>query len=82
MECYKKGYVLGDEAQNIRKRCFTEKVAIRIAQAYNIKPETIHKYNAYKCKNCHNWHVGKGSIILSDEDKEKIKQKIKSGLYL
>lgn len=49
--------------------------AIKAAQKMNILDRTIHKYVAYKCLHCHQWHIGKNGTELSQSDKEKIRRK-------
>lgn len=53
----------------------TEKEAIRAAMVINVQDKTIHKRQAYKCSVCHKWHVGRGKIVLTDDDKRKLKIK-------
>lgn len=53
----------------------TEKEAIHAAMVINVQDKTIHKKQAYKCSVCHKWHVGRGTTILTDEDKRKLKIK-------
>lgn len=37
----------------------TDKEAITEAKRINLLPYTIHKFVAYKCNKCSNYHIGK-----------------------
>lgn len=47
--------------------------AIAHAKWINSKPETIHKLVAYKCNECHKYHVGRNGKELTDKEREKSK---------
>lgn len=54
----------------------TEKEALHAAFVINTLPQTIHKFVAYKCSKCDNWHIGRNSTVLTDEMKEDYKKKL------
>lgn len=70
--------IIGDNL--IPKKPFdTEKEALNVARYLNTQPNIIHKMIAYKCSKCNKWHVGSNGNLLKDEDREKIKEKLKKG---
>lgn len=54
----------------------SERDALRAAFIRNTKPETIHKFVAYKCSKCGAWHIGKNSTVLTDDMREEYKRKL------
>lgn len=55
----------------------TEKEALTVARFLNTKPNIIHKMVAYKCFKCEKWHVGSNGRVLTEEDREDAKKKLK-----
>lgn len=66
----------GIKVMKPKKKYATDEEAIKQARWMNTKPETIRKYIAYKCNNCHHWHIGKGDKILTDKERERYKKNI------
>ena len=44
--------------------------AIKVAKKINLRGENIRKVRAYKCPDCHKYHIGRGEKLL---DVTKIK---------
>ena len=61
-----------------KKSYGTEKEALNIARFLNTQPNIIHKMIVYKCIKCGKWHIGNNGSILTDEEREKIKEKLKN----
>lgn len=59
----------------------TEMDALTTARFINSKPNTIHKMVAYKCDKCGKWHIGSNNTVLTNEEKEKILEKLKNTKY-
>lgn len=58
------------------KLCFdTDVEAIAYAKKMNKHNvnHLVRKLIAYKCPKCLKWHVGRTSVMLSDKEREKIK---------
>ena len=55
----------------------TEKEALTVARFLNTKPNIMHKMVAYKCFKCEKWHVGSNGRVLTEEDREDAKKKLK-----
>ena len=62
-----------------KKSYDTEKEALTVARFLNTQPNIIHKMIVYKCIKCNKWHIGNNGNLLKDEDREKIKEKLKKG---
>lgn len=56
--------------------------AIRAAMYMNMKETTIHKFVAYKCIKCGNYHIGHTSKLLSEKDRKKAKQFVEYNLII
>lgn len=50
-----------------KKKYGSDKEAITAAKIQNDKPNTIHKYVAYKCHKCGFFHIGKTKKELKHE---------------
>lgn len=48
--------------------------AIEQAKHINSFDTTIHKYVAYKCNECHKYHIGKSQHLLKEKDRIKYKE--------
>lgn len=60
-----------------KKKSFeSEKDAILTCYKLNLKESQTRKLVAYKCCECHKWHIGKNSKILTEEDREEIREKM------
>lgn len=55
----------------------TEKEALTVARFLNSKPNVMHKMIAYKCFKCDKWHIGSNGRLLTEEDREIAKEKLK-----
>ena len=55
----------------------TEKDALMMARFLNTKPNIMHKMVAYKCIKCNKWHIGSNGRLLTEEDREIAKEKLK-----
>lgn len=63
--------------QLIPKKSYeTEIDAVTMARFLNSKENVIHKMVAYKCSKCDKWHVGSNGKLLTNEEREKYKQKL------
>ena len=60
-----------------KKTYETEQEALTMARFLNRKENVIHKMVAYKCSKCGKWHIGNNGRILTREDREKYKEKLK-----
>ena len=60
-----------------KKSYGTEKEALNIARFLNTQPNIIHKMIVYKCIKCGKWHIGNNGTVLTDEEREKIKEKLR-----
>lgn len=74
--CQKINYYLEDGTP-----VYTKKVAydndgdaIEAARRLNTNIRQIHKAVAYKCPECHKWHVGRNHTILTDKDRKHDKE--------
>ena len=56
----------------------TENEALTVARFLNTQPNIIHKKVVYKCIKCGKWHIGSNRTVLTQEDKDKIKEKLKN----
>ena len=69
-----------DENGNIiekPKRAYkTDKEAIKAAQLMNLKAKQIHKLVAYKCPICQFYHIGKSNRLITEKDRNKIKNNL------
>jgi hypothetical protein len=55
----------------------TEMDALTTARFLNSQPYSIHKMVAYKCIKCDKWHIGSTDRVLTDEDRQEAKEKLK-----
>lgn len=55
----------------------TEMDALTTARFLNSLPNSIHKMVAYKCIKCDKWHIGSTDRVLTDEDRQEAKEKLK-----
>ena len=55
----------------------TEMDALTTARFLNSQPNSIHKMVAYKCIKCDKWHIGSTDRVLTDEDRQKAREKLK-----
>ena len=44
----------------------------------NIRDGQVHKMVTYKCPVCQKWHIGNSHKILTDEERDKIREKYKT----
>ena len=61
-----------------KKSYETEQEALTMARFLNSKDNVIHKMVVYKCSKCGKWHIGNNGHLLSKEDREKYKNKLKA----
>lgn len=75
-------YILDDgtEVRQEKKKFKSSDEAIRAAMYMNMKETNIHKFVAYKCIKCGNYHIGHTSKLLSEKDRKKAKQFIEYNL--
>lgn len=55
----------------------TEMDALTTARFLNSQPYSIHKMVAYKCIKCDKWHIGSTDRVLTDEDRQEAREKLK-----
>ena len=55
----------------------TEMDALTTARFLNSLPNSIHKMVAYKCIKCDKWHIGSTDRVLTDEDRQEAREKLK-----
>ena len=55
----------------------TEMDALTTARFLNSLPNSIHKMVAYKCIKCDKWHIGSTDRVLTDDDRQEAKEKLK-----
>ena len=67
----------GEKVEKPKKQFETEEDAFKQACYYNAYGSTIHKLAAYKCWSCGKWHIGRTPHVLTKEDREKYKVKLK-----
>ena len=67
----------GEKVEKPKKQYANEQEAFKQACYYNAYGNTIHKLAAYKCWGCGKWHIGRTSHVLTNEDREKYKIKLK-----
>jgi len=65
-----------------KKAFFTLESAIQHAKLMNAREDRIEKVVAYKCKECHRYHVGRNGSTIKDKEKEKIKKSLEKPLRL
>ena len=53
-------------------------IAIIEAKKMNIRETTIHKLIAYKCSECHKYHIGKSKKMITDKERNKWKLELKN----
>ena len=68
--------IVGDKMY-AKKSYGTEREALNIARFLNTQPNIIHKMIVYKCIKCGKWHIGNNGSVLTDEEREKIKKKLR-----
>jgi predicted CXXCH cytochrome family protein len=57
-----------------KKRYETLDDAIEVAKKINAQDHVIHKVVAYKCPDCHKYHIGRNGKQLKEKDREKFKK--------
>ena len=67
----------GEKVEKPKKQYANEQEAFKQACYYNAYGNTIHKLAAYKCWSCGKWHIGRTSHVLTNEDREKYKIRLK-----
>lgn len=72
----------GTEVRQEKRKFKSSDEAIRAAMYMNMKETTIHKFVAYKCIKCSNYHIGHTSKLLSEKDRKKAKQFVKYNLII
>lgn len=61
----------------VEKKCYeNEGEALHVARLLNSSENKIWKMVAYKCDKCGKWHVGSSLKRLTDEDRERYKEKL------
>lgn len=60
-----------------KKSFESEKEAVLTCYKLNLNESQTRKLVAYKCCECHKWHIGENSKILTEEDREEIREKMK-----
>lgn len=68
--------IVGDK-MTAKKSYDTEQEALSVARFLNIQPNIIHKMVVYKCIKCSKWHIGSNGTVLTEDEREKIKEKLK-----
>lgn len=71
-------YKIVGERMVAKKSYETEQEALTVARFLNIQPNVIHKMVAYKCSKCNKWHIGSNNTVLTQEDREKIADKLRN----
>jgi len=61
-----------------KKSYETEQEAVTLARFLNSKENVIHKMVAYKCSKCDKWHIGSNGNLLTDDDREHYRKKLKN----
>lgn len=61
-----------------KKSYKTEQEAVTLARFLNSKENVIHKMVAYKCSKCDNWHIGSNGNLLTDDDREHYREKLRN----
>lgn len=62
----------------VEKKCYeNEDEALHVTRLLNSSKYKIWKMVAYKCDKCGKWHVGNSHKRLTDEDRERYKEKLK-----
>lgn len=59
----------------------SEMDALTVARYLNSCDNMLHKMVAYKCSKCDKWHVGSTDRILTKEDREEAREKLKKYKY-
>jgi len=70
---------LGNQKWKEKRKYSTLDEAIRIAKIVNIDPNRPRKVIAYKCPNCHQYHIGRGSRKIKDSDRDRILRELRIG---
>ena len=71
-------YKIGPNGKLEEKKAFeSEMDALTIARYLNTQENIIHKMVAYKCITCGKWHVGSNRTVLTSQDREEARQKLK-----
>jgi len=74
MQCHRvESYIEGEPILRKKKSFSTLDDAIKFAKKVNCNDNLIHKVVAYKCKECFQYHIGKGNKILTDKERNKYK---------
>ena len=75
-------YIMNGQWVEKEKKSYSNMdTAIEVARSMNMRPETIHKAVAYKCKVCGQYHIGRTKKEITDKDREKY-QKVQKKLYI
>ena len=56
----------------------TECDAVLRCYEMNIRNGQVHKMVTYKCPVCQKWHIGNSHKILTEEERDKIREKYKT----
>ena len=67
----------GEKVSNDKKQFDTLEEAIAIAKIENAKPNHFLKVVAYKCKECHKYHIGRNGKEIKQKEKEKLVKELK-----
>lgn len=70
MYCTTKKIINGCERIEKKKTFASLDEAIERARVMNCEEKQIHKLVAYKCPECHKYHIGRSKSVLTDKDKE------------
>jgi len=71
-------YKVGSEEHSVAKVSYpSEKDALLNATKFNAYGKDIHKLVAYKCSKCGMWHIGHNHTEMTDDLREKAKQRYK-----
>lgn len=63
-----------------KKAFFTLESAIQHAKQMNARDDRNEKVVAYKCKECHRYHVGRNGNKIKDKEKDKFKKSLEKPL--
>ena len=76
-------YKIGPNGKlEVKKAYDSEMDALTTARYLNTKDDIIHKMIAYKCIVCGKWHVGGNGRVLTNEDREEARKKLKKYNHL
>lgn len=61
----------------VEKKCYeNENEALYVTRLLNSSKDKIWKMVAYKCDKCGKWHIGSSHKRLTDEERERYKEKL------